>query len=282
MSDFDDSCLPSLKEVIKTYGLVADKALGQNYLIDQNILQKIVVSADISQDDCVLEIGPGPGALTRALLKSSAKKIFVIEKDKRFLPVLDMLKNHVGERLEIIHGDALKIPLKSLGASKIKIVANLPYNIGTQLVLNWLDELAYVSSMILMLQKEVVDRLRALPNTKAYGRLSILVQWACLVRRCFDVPPTAFLPAPKVTSSIVELNPRNTPLAPCDKMVLQAVTHAGFHQRRKMIRTSLKGLSPDILDILESLNIKGTLRAENLSIEDFCAIARLSGNILKE
>ncbi len=273
MSEFDDTLLPSIPNIIRTHKLIAHKSLGQHYLIEKNILKKILSSANISKDDVILEIGPGPGALTRHLLKSSAKKVYVIEKDVRFLPAMKILKEAVGERLQIIHGDALCISPETLQHTPVKIVSNLPYNVGTQLILNWLDVWPHIRSMTVMLQKEVVDRLRATPNTKIYGRLSVLAQWVCSVQKSFDVPPTAFMPPPKVLSSVVQLVPYAQYLYPCPKKKMESVTHAAFGQRRKMLRSSLKKLDRNIISILAQLNIPSTCRAENLTIEDFCRIA---------
>ena len=249
----------------------AKKSLGQNYIQDPNIIRKIVQSVSITEEDTLLEIGPGPGALTHALLQTAAHKIIIIEKDTQFIDYWQSLQH---PKLEIIHKDALNVSLQSLSLRPLTIVANLPYNVGTQLVLQWLEELSLIKSMTLMLQKEVVLRMSASPGSKDYGRLSILTQWLCHAERLFDVPPTAFKPQPKVNSSIVHLVPRATSLFPAEKESLEKITAALFQQRRKMIKKSLQSLWKDPLPVLESLNILPTERPENLSIEQLCALAR--------
>ena len=236
-------------------------------------MRKIVASAAITDEDSLLEVGPGPGALTRELLASPAKSLVAIEKDSQFIPQWETLAAE-NNRFQIHHMDALKLRLETLEAPKpFKIVANLPYNVGTQLILNWLNELPHVKNMTLMLQKEVVLRLTAQPGTKYYGRLSIVTQWLCDAERLFDVPKTAFKPQPKVTSAIVRLMPRITPLFPAKKEALERITAAAFQQRRKMIKKSLKPLFDDVETVLNDLSIDPTARPETLSIKDFCALS---------
>ncbi len=259
------------------YKFSAKKSLGQNYLKDPNIIRKIIASAFIQPEDTVLEVGPGPGALTHGLINSPAHQIMAIEKDGQFIPHWQSIMMN-SKKFQIHHGDGLKIKLESLSKSPLKIVANLPYNVGTQLIINWLEELPLVKSMTLMLQKEVVSRIVSPPGSKDYGRLSILIQWLCTTEKLFDVPPTAFKPEPKVTSSIIRIVPRPTPLWPATKSVLEKVTALAFQQRRKMIKKSLQGLFPETEKVLERLGIDPTARPEILSIEDFCKIARAVGD----
>jgi len=259
------------------YNFRAKKSLGQNYIQDPNIIRKIVQSVPITEEDVLLEIGPGPGALTHALLETPAQKIIVIEKDAQFIDYWTSLHH---PKLQVIHKDALQVELRDLAEKPLTIVANLPYNVGTPLVIQWLDELPLIKSMTLMLQKEVVLRMSAHPGSKDYGRLSILTQWLCHAERLFDVPPTAFKPQPKVTSSIVRLIPRESPLFPAEKESLEKITAALFQQRRKMIKKSLQTLWQDPIPILESLNILPTERPENLSIEQLCALSRAFSSCL--
>jgi 16S rRNA (adenine1518-N6/adenine1519-N6)-dimethyltransferase len=256
------------------YNFRAHKSLGQNYIKDPNIIRNIVDSVKITEDDTLLEIGPGPGALTHALLKTPAKKLIIVEKDPQFIDYWNTVALS-NPKLQVIHADALKVKLADLSATPLTIVANLPYNVGTELVLNWLETLPLVKSMTLMLQKEVVLRMTADPGSKDYGRLSIMTQWLCRATRLFDVPPTAFRPQPKVTSSIIELCPREAPLFPAEKLMLEKVTAAVFQQRRKMIKKSLQTLVKDPLPLLDTLGIDPKARPETLSIEQFCAFATL-------
>lgn len=261
---------------------MARKALGQNFLIDTNITEKIAAAAHITPNDTVLEVGPGIGSLTRYLLKSPAKKIILIEKDPRFLPFLEDLKAFDPERIEIIQGDALTIPLSTLSPDPLTIISNLPYNIGTPLLLQWINARAHVKSLTLMLQKEVVDRLAASPRTKAYGRLTILVEWLMDVKSLFRVPPGAFVPAPKVVSSVVKLMPRKEPLYPTDQAILERLTACVFQQRRKMLRGSLKSLDINTEEVLAQLNISPEARPETLTVEQFCQLANTLAPHLKK
>lgn len=250
----------------------AKKRLGQNFLIDQNIIQKIVSAAEISPEDIIIEVGPGPGALAYPIIKSSPKHLYLIEKDAS---IADYWQHYESDSLHVIHGDALKSDINKItNNTPCKIISNLPYNVGTELLINWLGY-STIESMVLMFQKEVVDRIVAKPNTKAYGRLSILTQWLCTIEKLFDVPPNAFKPAPKVTSSVVKIIPRKQPLYPAEKQKLEYVTQACFHQRRKMLRKSLKPLFGDKTEqVCEQVGIAPSSRPEQLSIEQFCALAR--------
>ncbi len=269
--------LPPLREVIASHGLSARKSLGQNFLLDLNLTAKIARQAgDLTGCD-VLEIGPGPGGLTRGLLAEGARHVVAIEKDERCLSALAEIAAHYPGRLTVLEGDALKIdPMEHLNPP-VRVVANLPYNVGTELLVRWLtpDEWPpYWTSLTLMFQKEVAQRITAECGSKAYGRLSILAQWRCQVRMTMQIPPEAFTPPPKVTSAVVHLERREVPLYDADAKVLERVVAKAFGQRRKMLRASLKGLVPDVEDVLRSVGIKPTDRAENISVEQFCALAR--------
>lgn len=265
--------LPPLRDVIARHGLSANKALGQNFLFDLNLTGRIARAAGKIGEGSVIEIGPGPGGLTRALLDHGAREVIVIERDRRFLPVLEEIAAAYPGRLSIVEGDALTIDAAKLGAAPRRIVANLPYNVATPLLLNWLDSGAAFASLTLMFQKEVADRLVARPRSKDYGRLSVAAQWRADVRRLFDIPPRAFTPPPKVTSTVVQLIPR-APLYPADGAMLERVAAAAFGQRRKMLRQSLRKVSPLAEEVLTVAGIAPTARGEELSIEEFCALAR--------
>lgn len=273
MSNPDDflKTLPPLRDVIAAHDLRAKKALGQNFLLDMNITDKIVRQAGDLSGKTVFEIGPGPGGLTRSLIGSNAAKIIAVEFDPRAVAAL---QNLTGERVEIVQGDALRVNYQSLAEGPRAIVANLPYNIATVLLTNWLKEMrekpgAY-DSMTLMFQKEVAERIVAAPGSKTFGRLAVIAQWICECRICFDLPPSAFTPPPKVSSSVVYFMPKKLPDDAPDFRSVEKVTAAAFGQRRKMIRTSLK----DYADGLERLGIDPTLRAENLSVQDFINLAK--------
>jgi len=261
--------LPPLRDVIARYGLRAKKSLGQNFLLDLNLTHRIARAAGSLADVDVIEIGPGPGGLTRALLSEGARQVYAVERDTRCIEALQDLIAASDGRLHLMEADAMTIDIGAIGNSPRHIVANLPYNIATPLLLKWLRQADQVKSVTCMFQREVADRLTAVPGTKAYGRLSVIVQWLCEVRPEFNVPPEAFTPSPKVTSTVVTLTPRSTPLAPAQWSHLEAVTAAAFGQRRKMLRASLKGLGLDLV----SLGVEPTERAENLSVETFCRIA---------
>lgn len=272
MASLDD--LRPLREVIEQHGLNAKKSLGQNFLLDLNLTSKIARSAGDLTESAVLEVGPGPSGLTRALLLNGAGKVIAIERDERCRPALEEIAAHYPGRLEVIFGDALKADIGALaGGLPIRIVANLPYNVGTELLIRWLtlpDWPPYYQSMTLMFQREVAQRIVATPGSDAYGRLGVLAGWRTSAKIAFDVPPQAFTPPPKVTSSIVHLVPREAPL-PADVKALGRVTEAAFGQRRKMLRQSLKSLGGERL--LEATGIDGTRRAETLSVAEFVALA---------
>jgi 16S rRNA (adenine1518-N6/adenine1519-N6)-dimethyltransferase len=226
----------------------------------------------------VIEVGPGPGGLTRALLAEGAQRLVAIERDRRCLAALEELAAAYPGRLDLVEGDALALDPAALCPPPRKIVANLPYNIATALLLRWLDNIGAYESLTLMFQREVAERLVARPRNSAYGRLSIIVQWLCEAKVLFDVPGRAFVPPPKVTSSVVQLIPRPAPLAPADKATLERVTAAAFGQRRKMLRASLKSLGVPPEPLLASAGVAPTARAEELSVADFCALARSLGS----
>ncbi|HJU16500.1 MAG TPA: 16S rRNA (adenine(1518)-N(6)/adenine(1519)-N(6))-dimethyltransferase RsmA [Stellaceae bacterium] len=270
--------MPPLREVIARHGIAARKALGQNFLFDLNLTGRIARAARPLDHVTVVEIGPGPGGLTRALLAAGALRVVAIERDERCLAALGELAAFYPGRLDLVAGDALALDPAALAPPPRKIVANLPYNIATRLLLCWLDRIGEYESLVLMFQREVARRIAAHPHSRDYGRLSVLVQWLCEPRLLFDIPPAAFVPAPKVTSSVIALRPRPVPLAPAEKTRLESVLAAGFGQRRKMLRTSLKalGVAPELL--LARAGVAGTARAEDLSVAEFCALARALGS----
>ena len=275
MNAIDD--LPPLRDVIETHGLNARKSLGQNFLLDLNLTSKIARQAgDVTECD-VLEIGPGPGGLTRGLLSQGARRVLAIEKDARCLPALAEISDAYPDRLQIIEGDALEIdPLEYL-TPPIRVAANLPYNVGTELLVRWLTPKEwppYWQSLTLMFQLEVAHRITAAPGSKAYGRLAILAQWRADAHIVIQLPPSAFTPPPKVASAVVHLTALPEPRFPADTKVLSRVVAAAFGQRRKMLRASLKGVAPDIEDRLIAAGIKPTERAEQVPLEGFCALAR--------
>jgi 16S rRNA (adenine1518-N6/adenine1519-N6)-dimethyltransferase len=260
--------------VIARHGLSARKSLGQHFLLDLNLTGRIARAAGDLGQGTVIEVGPGPGGLTRALLEHGAAKVIAIERDPRCVAALADLRQAFPGRLEIIEADALEVAAHLLGTAPRRIVANLPYNVATALLLQWLKNAAAFAGMTLMFQKEVAQRLTAMPGEPAYGRLTVATQWRCTVRRLFDIAPSAFTPPPKVVSSVVELIPRPVPLAPADPRVLEQVTAAAFGQRRKMLRSSLKSLGVDPDALLAKAEIVGTRRGEELSVEQYCALAR--------
>lgn len=269
--------LPPLRDVIAQHGIAAKKSLGQNFLLDLNITAKIARAAgDLSATD-VLEIGPGPGGLTRALLANGARKVVAIERDHRCIAALEQIAQAYPGRLEIIEGDALKIDPRKHLTSPISVVANLPYNIGTELFVRWLDGESWPpfwSRLTLMFQKEVAERIVAAPSTGAYGRLAVLTGWRSDAAIAFTLPASAFTPPPKVASAVVSVTALPEPRFPADRMTLQRVTAAAFGQRRKMLRSSLKTVHPDMTSMLQAAGIDGTRRAETLSIEEFCRLSR--------
>jgi len=265
--------LPSVRAVIDAYQLRARKALGQHFLCDLNLTRKIACLAGNLDGYTVFEIGPGPGGLTRALLESKAAKIIAVEKDRRFIEALQSLVAASHGRLEVIEGDALKTALPPLAPPPRAIVANLPYNVGTELLIQWLREIDAYESLTLMLQSEVVDRLCARPGGKAYGRLSVIAQFCCEVRRLLTVPSTAFCPPPKVESAVVHLTPRGGRPSDVDLQALEKVTAAAFGMRRKMLRSSLKALGGEAL--LLRAGIDPRVRAETLTLAQFETLASL-------
>ncbi len=275
MSQIDQ--IPPLRDVIATHNLSAKKSLGQNFLLDLNLTAKIARQAgDLASSD-ILEIGPGPGGLTRGLLAEGARRVLAIEKDARCIPALEEIAAHYPDRLQIINGDALEVdPLAHL-TPPIKVAANLPYNVGTELLVRWLTPAQWPpfwSSLTLMFQKEVAQRIVAEPGSKAYGRLAVLAQWRSTARIVLDLPPQAFTPPPKVSSAVVHLEALPEPRYPADPHMLSKVVAAAFNQRRKMLRSSLKSVSPDIEAHLKNADITPTDRAEQISLAQFCALAR--------
>jgi 16S rRNA (adenine1518-N6/adenine1519-N6)-dimethyltransferase len=275
MAQIDD--LPPLRDVIRRHDLRAKKSLGQNFLLDLNLTARIARAAAPLDDATTIEIGPGPGGLTRALLAEGAKRVIAIERDERAIAALHEIEAHYPGRLTVIAGDALDFdPRGHLDGGPARIVANLPYNIATPLLIGWLTAEPWppwYDQMVLMFQREVAERLVAAPGSKTYGRLSVLTGWRTQAKILFDVAPSAFVPAPKVTSSVVRLVPRAEP-APCDASALQRVTEAAFGQRRKMLRQSLRSLCADSLALLEAAGIEPTERAEQISVEGFVRLAR--------
>ncbi|MBN9089585.1 MAG: 16S rRNA (adenine(1518)-N(6)/adenine(1519)-N(6))-dimethyltransferase RsmA [Reyranella sp.] len=271
----DVAALPPLRETIAKHGLDARKRFGQHFLLDLNLTRRIARAAQPLDQGTVIEIGPGPGGLTRALLLEGAAKVVAIEVDPRALAALAELQAASGERLQVIEADALKIDPASLGPAPRRIVANLPYNISTPLLVRWLQQADAIADMVLMFQKEVVDRLVATPRTKDYGRLSVLAQHVCEIRRLFDIPAAAFVPPPKVTSSVARLTPRPSNQRLADLAPLEKVTAAAFGQRRKMLRGALAGIFADPVATLEGIGLSPTARAEELSVADFITLAEM-------
>jgi 16S rRNA (adenine1518-N6/adenine1519-N6)-dimethyltransferase len=266
--------LPTLGEVIRRYRLDARKKLGQHFLLDLNLCARIARAAGDLSGHTIIEVGPGPGGLTRALLDAGADRLIAIERDPRCVEALGELAAAYPGRLQIIEADALQTDITTLGPGPRKVVANLPYNVATPLLIGWLKQIGDIDAMTLMFQKEVAERLAAGPGSKIYGRLSVLTQWLCRVDLEFNVARTAFTPPPRVDSAVVTLRKRAKPLAPADLSALETVTAAAFGQRRKMLRASLKALLEPLNVDLESLGVDPTARAETLTPEQFCAIAR--------
>ena len=266
--------LPPLREVIAKYDLAARRALGQNFLLDLNLTAKIARAAGELSVGTTIEIGPGPGGLTRALLSCGARALIAIERDTRCLGALAEIAAAYPGKLTIIEGDALAIDCATLGTVPRRIVANLPYNIATPLIIKWMQQGAAFASLTVMVQKEVADRLIAKPRSKDYGRLSVLAQFLSKPRRLFDLPPRAFVPAPKVTSTVIELLPLPEPAFPARLADLERVTQAAFGQRRKMLRQSLRSLGGDTEALMATAEITPTARAEELTVAQFAALAR--------
>jgi 16S rRNA (adenine1518-N6/adenine1519-N6)-dimethyltransferase len=275
MNTIDD--LPPLREVIRRHDLRAKKSLGQNFLLDLNLTARIARAAGPLDGITVVEIGPGPGGLTRALLAGGARRVIAIERDERALAALAEIAVRYPGRLTLVAGDALEFdPKPFLDGTPTRIAANLPYNIATALLVSWLTTEPWppwYDRLVLMFQREVAERITAAPATESYGRLAVLAGWRSEARILFDIAATAFVPPPKVTSSLIELFPRAAPL-PCDARALQRITQAAFGQRRKMLRQSLKSLGVDPLPLLSAAAIEPTARAEEISIEGFVALAR--------
>lgn len=276
MVQIDD--LPPLRDVIRRHGLTPKKSLGQNFLFDLNLTARIARAAEPLENITVVEIGPGPGGLTRALLALGARRVVAIERDQRAIAALEEIATRYPGRLDIVSGDALAVdPRVQLGPERARVVANLPYNIATALLVGWLTVEPWppwYDSLLLMFQREVAERIVAAPGSKSYGRLSVLAGWRTDAKILFDVARSAFVPPPKVTSSIVRLTPRPVPLA-CDSSALQRVTEAAFGQRRKMLRQSLKTLGVDAAALLADAGIEPTARAEEIPVDGFVALARI-------
>ncbi|MDB5734757.1 MAG: Ribosomal small subunit methyltransferase [Alphaproteobacteria bacterium] len=267
--------LPPLRDVIAAYDLAPRKSLGQNFLFDLNLTRRIARAAGANEGGTFYEVGPGPGGLTRALLAEGADRIIAVERDARCLPALAEIAAAWPGRLDVISDDALALDEAAILPRGVRIAANLPYNVGTAILIKWLtvpDWPPVWASLTLMFQKEVAQRLVAQPSTEHYGRLSVLAQWRCTAKILFDVNRGAFVPPPNVTSSIVRLEPRNEPLAPCRLSDLEKITAASFGQRRKMLRQSLKPLGGETL--IAAAGIDPTARPEDLTIPQFAALAR--------
>jgi 16S rRNA (adenine1518-N6/adenine1519-N6)-dimethyltransferase len=269
--------LPPLREVIRRHGLIAKKSLGQNFLLDLNLAARIARAAGALAGVTVLEIGSGPGGLTRALLALGANRVIAVERDERAIAALHEIAEHYPGRLDIVAADALSFdPRPRFDQRPVRIVANLPYNIATALLVSWIcvePWPPWYDAAILMFQREVAERIAAGPGSKSYGRLSVLVQWRCEARIVFDINPSAFVPPPKVTSSLVRLVPRKTPPA-CDRELLETVTQAAFGQRRKMLRQSLRQLGGDVPALLAAAGLDPTARAEDIPVAGFVSLAR--------
>jgi 16S rRNA (adenine1518-N6/adenine1519-N6)-dimethyltransferase len=275
--------LPPLREVIKRHDLRAKKSLGQNFLLDLNLTARIARAAGPLDGVTVVEVGPGPGGLTRALLANGAAHVIAVERDDRAIAALSEIATHVPGRLDVVAADAMDFDPQPLlkGAGAARIVANLPYNIATALLAGWLTTEPWppwFDRLVLMFQREVAERITAPPGSKTYGRLSVLAQWRTEARILFDIAPSAFVPPPKVTSSLVELVPRREPLS-CSSLTLQKVTEAAFGQRRKMLRQSLKSLGRDPLPMLEAAGIEPTERAEQIPVDGFVRLARACNEV---
>lgn len=272
--------LPSLRDTVEQYGLMAKKSLGQNFLLDMNITDKIIrCSLEAQgkanfQNENVYEIGPGPGGLTRAILKANPQKLTVIEMDGRCIEIMHDIKKIVGEQLQIVEGDALQYDFTADQGVVKNIVSNLPYNISVPLLLNWLKNMQNFASLTLMFQKEVAERITAEPDNKTYGRISVMAQLTCKIKTLFNLNPNCFVPAPKIWSTVLLFEPLPT-IPPAD--ILQKVeklTELAFNQRRKMLRQSLKSIA-NLQQICEQINIDTTARAENLTPQQYLKLAEL-------
>tara|TARA_A200000159_G_scaffold154872_1_gene168126 strand:+ start:2686 stop:3519 length:834 start_codon:yes stop_codon:yes gene_type:complete len=270
--------LPPLKDVISKHKLSAKKSLGQNFLLDLNLTSKIARYAGNLEQSDVLEIGPGPGGLTRSLLNEGARKVVAIEKDTRCIAALEEVQTRFTGKLKIVEGDALSTEVRQYLTHPVQIIANLPYNIGTELLVRWLNSTTWPSfwqSMTLMFQKEVANRIVASPGSKAYGRLSVMAQWRCNTKIAFNIPATAFTPPPKVESSIVHFEALKEPRFPAEVNKLEFVVSKAFNQRRKMLRGALKGHFKNVEEGLLSIGVVPTKRAENVTIQEFCLMAQI-------
>ena len=270
--------LPPLKDVISRHKISAKKSLGQNFLLDLNLTSKIARYAGNLEQSDVLEIGPGPGGLTRSLLNEGARKVVAIEKDTRCIAALEEIQAIFTEKLKIVQGDALSTEVRQYLTHPVQIIANLPYNIGTELLVRWLNSTTWPSfwqSMTLMFQKEVANRIVASPGSKAYGRLSVMAQWRCNTKIAFNIPATAFTPPPKVESSIVHFEALKEPRFPAEVNKLEFVVSKAFNQRRKMLRGALKGHFKNVEEGLLAIGVVPTKRAENVTIQEFCLMAQI-------
>jgi 16S rRNA (adenine1518-N6/adenine1519-N6)-dimethyltransferase len=270
--------LPPLKDVISKYEIRAKKSLGQNFLLDLNLTSKIARYAGNLKQSDVLEIGPGPGGLTRSLLNEGARQVVSIEKDKRCIAALEEIQSLFPGRLRLLQGDALSMNVTQYLTDPIKIIANLPYNIGTELLVRWLNSKNWPSfwqSMTLMFQKEVANRIVAHPGSKAYGRLSVMSQWRCNTKIAFNIPATAFTPPPKVESAVVHFEALNEPKFPAEVDKLEFVVSKAFNQRRKMLRGALKGHFINVEEGLFSIGVLPTKRAENITVQEYCAMSQI-------
>ncbi|MGF1475091.1 MAG: 16S rRNA (adenine(1518)-N(6)/adenine(1519)-N(6))-dimethyltransferase RsmA [Geminicoccaceae bacterium] len=265
--------LPSVTQIIRQHGLTADRRLGQHFLHDPAILNRIVAAAGPLAGRTVVEIGPGPGGLTRALLAAQPRLLVAVERDPRCIEALTSLEGVAGSTLKLVQADALTVELAEHAAPPWTIVANLPYNIATELLFRWLNRPRDLATIVVMIQKEVAQRITAQPGTKDYGRLAIMIQWLCEATRCFDVPAGAFLPPPKVTSTVIRLVPRSKTLFDAPAPMLRRLLAAVFGHRRKMLRSSLAAVTADPKGVLERANISPEARPETLSIEAFCRLA---------
>ena len=270
--------LPPLKDVISRHQLRAKKSLGQNFLLDLNLTSKIArYAGNLDQFD-ILEIGPGPGGLTRSLLHEGARKVVAIEKDNRCIEALEEIQATFPGRLKLLQGDALSTNASEHLADPVRIIANLPYNIGTELLVRWLTSKTWPSfwqSMTLMFQKEVANRIVASPGSKAYGRLSVMSPWRCDTKIAFNVPATAFTPPPKVESALVHFEALKEPKFPAEVEVLEFVVSKAFNQRRKMLRGALKGYFQNVEEGLLSIGVLPTKRAEDITVQEYCAMSQI-------
>jgi 16S rRNA (adenine1518-N6/adenine1519-N6)-dimethyltransferase len=275
MAQIDE--LPPLRDVIRRHGLTARKSLGQNFLLDLNLTSRIARAGGALDGVTVVEVGSGPGGLTRALLAEGARRVIAIERDDRAIAALEEIGAHYPGRLTIVPGDALEFDSRAeIAGEPARVIANLPYNIATPLLIGWLTTEPWppwYDALVLMFQREVAERIVAAPGGKSYGRLSVLANWRCETRLMFDVSPAAFVPPPRVTSSVVRLVPRAAP-PPCDAHALQRVTEAAFGQRRKMLRKCLRSLGVETSALLAAAEIEPTARAENIEVEGFVRLAR--------